>query len=63
MKIKCLENKNGSEWYLTVGKVYCAGEINNVYPRAVVCITDDVGDMINVYIRDSWHGKFEVVEE
>lgn len=61
MKIKCVDNYGCS--YLTVGKVYDAGEINNVYPRAVVCITDDVGDMINIYIKDSGHGKFEVVEE
>lgn len=64
MKIKCVENRNGSEWYLTVGKVYDAGEVkNSSYPRAIVCITDDTGDMVNIYLKDSGHGKFEVVEE
>ena len=64
MKIKCVENRNGSEWYLTVGKVYDAGGVKySSYQRAIVCITDDVGDMVYIYLKDSGHGRFEVVEE
>lgn len=64
MKIKCLENRNGSEWYLTVGKVYDVKEVSsNSYPGKLVRLIDDVGDMVNIYMKDSGHGKFEVVEE
>lgn len=64
MKIKCVENRNGSENYLTVGKVYEAKEAGvGVYPRQLFRAIDDVGEEITIFLKDSGHGKFEVVEE
>lgn len=64
MKIKCIETRNGSELYLTVGKVYDVKEASsNSYPAHLVRLVDDIGEVITIYMKDSGHGKFEVVEE
>lgn len=63
MKIKCIETRNGSELYLTVGKVYDVKEVGaNAYPGQLVRLLDDIGEVITIYMKDSGHGKFEVVE-
>lgn len=64
MKIKCIENRSGSEWYLTVGKVYEVKEAGaDTYPGQLVQLIDDVGEVITILLKGSGHGKFEVVEE
>lgn len=63
MKIKCIETRNGSDLYLTVGKVYKATQVGEgVYGWCIVRIIDDIGEVITIYMKDSGHGKFEVVE-
>lgn len=58
MKIKCVKNKGNN--YLTIGKVYSFTSCDD--EKTSGAAIDDEG-RIFVYLPNSSHGKFEVVEE